>query len=145
MEKRRIRELERRGEISTVSPDVPKARDLIDSAEKNAQFVETLELTENSATVVFRELYESIRCLGEARFALLGLKTLSHEIQMDALLDFKDLKETFRLAMLETFREVRHKANYSGYLVKTDQARDILEFWNSCGKEILAQLKRKSR
>ena len=144
MKPERAERLMREGLLKSVSPDIAKARSLMISAEKTASYAAALQVTENSATVIFRELYESLRMLGEARLCLLGYSTDSHEAQLEALEDYCPAAN-MRLTYLNRFREIRHKANYYGNLVEPERAKEIIAFWTSHGKDFLEKLKTKVR
>lgn len=55
-----------------------------------------------------------------------------------------DIMEKFRLNFLTRFKKIRHDANYRGFRVSASQAREILDFWERCGKEILQILSREA-
>ncbi len=42
---------------------------------------------------------------------------------------------------LARFKKIRHDSNYKGIFVLISQAKEILDFWNKCGEEILEILK----
>jgi hypothetical protein len=43
---------------------------------------------------------------------------------------------------LDRFKKIRHDANYKGMQTTIQQTEEILEFWNTCGQEIIAELKK---
>ncbi len=116
--------------------DLERIKSLLESTKRISEFIKSLEINENSSTVVFRELYESIRQLGEARWRLLGYEPLNHEICLDGLADL-DIKEKTMLNHLPRFKKIRHDANYKGVLVSVSQASEIMEFWKKCCEEII--------
>jgi len=116
--------------------DREKIKSMIKMAEINAKIAKTIPLKEESATLIFREIYESIRQLGEAKWLVLNYEPLNHEISLDILKDM-DLKEKLMLNSLTRFKKIRHDANYRGFMVSVAQAEEIIEFWNKCGIEIL--------
>ncbi|MEK6844180.1 MAG: hypothetical protein AABX83_02015 [Nanoarchaeota archaeon] len=118
-----------------------KIKSLIDSAKNNVSVVSSLPLNEKNATVIFREVYESIRQLGDARFWILGYEPLDHGISLDSLKGL-DIKEKVKLNYLERFKQIRHDANYRGFNVSAMQAKEILDFWNICTPEIINLLKK---
>jgi len=119
-------------------------RAMFDSIQTNMGVVKNMPLDEDSATIIFREAYESIRQLGEAKwwiegFELQGLGT--HTISLDILKEM-EIKEKVKLNYLDRFRKIRHDINYRAFMVSVSQAKEILEFWDSCGKEILEILRK---
>ncbi len=108
--------------------------------------VKTVPLTENSAVLIFRETYESLRQLGDARWWLLGYEPRNHEVSMDALKDM-DITERTLLQHLSRFKAIRNDINYRGFKATVAQAQEIIGFWNACAEEImnthLTELKQK--
>jgi hypothetical protein len=129
------------GELRIRQKDAEKIKSIIKSAENTASVVKSIKLDENSATVIFREMYEAIRQLGDAKWWLLGFEPLSHDVSLEILKEL-DIKEKFRLNFLKRFKKIRHDANYRGFRVTASQAKELLDFWDTCGKEIIAILKK---
>lgn len=77
------------GIIRNRQRDAEKIRSMIDSAETNAKVVKTIRLTDDSATLIFREIYESIRMLGDAKWWILGYEPSNHEISLETLKEFE--------------------------------------------------------
>ncbi len=121
--------------------DFEKIKSMIGSAEINAKVAKKIELDNDSATLIFRELYESVRQLGDARWLLSGYEPTNHEISMETLKDI-DLKDKLKLNSLDRFKKIRHDINYRGFRATTSQAEEILDFWNKCGEEIIIILRR---
>lgn len=135
MRKELIDALIRRERLRIRQRDAEKIKSMIKSAETNAKVVKGLLLNEDSATVVFREIYESVRQLGDARWWFLGYEPLDHDIALDALKEM-DIREKIRFNHLNRFKKIRHDANYRGFRVLVSQAKEIIDFWDKCGKEI---------
>jgi len=119
--------------------DKEKTKSILSSSEINAKVAKSVPLNENSATLIFREIYESIRQLGEAKWWLLNYEPSNHEISLDILKEV-DIKEKIKLNFLERFKKIRHDANYKGFRVTIEQAKEIIEFWDKCGIEIISIL-----
>lgn len=128
-------------------PDKERIKSMIRSAKINADIVKSIKLTDDSATVIFREVYESIRQLGDAQWWLLGYEPLNHEVTMEILKEM-EIKDKLRLNHLARFKKIRNDINYRGFRASVLQAQEILNFWNACSKEIIAillnQIKEKS-
>lgn len=116
--------------------DIEKIKSIINSAEINAKVTKDIKLNENTATLVFREIYESIRQIGDAKWWLLGYEPLNHEISLEILKEF-DVKDKLKLNFLDRFKKIRHDINYRGFRTTIFQAEEIVDFWNKCGKEII--------
>ena len=115
-------------------PDSERIKSMIKSAEINAKIAKNIPLDENSATLVFREIYESIRQIGDAAWWLQGYEPSNHEISM-AILKEMNIKEKVKLNFLDRFKKIRHDANYRGFRVSISQAKEIADFWDKCGKD----------
>jgi hypothetical protein len=116
--------------------DKEKIKSMIESSQTNAKVIKMLPVTEETATVVFREIYESVRQLGDAQWLLLGYEPRNHEVSMDILQEM-DIKEKLLLNQLPRFKKIRNDANYRGFKVTLSQAQQIIEFWNKCSNEIV--------
>lgn len=129
------------GTLRIRQKDTERIRSMMDSSEMNAKVILSLKLDDTTATIIFREIYESIRQLGDAKLGLLGFEPMNHEISMDILKEF-DIKEKVKLFSLDRFRKIRHDINYRGFRASTAQAEEIREFWTRCGMEILKILRK---
>ncbi len=137
-----IKFLESMSKIKRLSTsDRTRAKSLIDASERTMTAIEGMKLSEETSTIIFRETYESIRQLGDARWWLMGYKPKDHEVSM-AILKEEDIPNSAKLEKLDRFKSIRHDANYSGYMIPKAVAEEIVEFWDECGLEILDKLKR---
>ncbi|MDD5649489.1 MAG: hypothetical protein PHF86_03605 [Candidatus Nanoarchaeia archaeon] len=124
------------GIIRNRQVDLEKIKSMINSSEINAKITKTIKINEDSATLIFREIYESIRQLWDAKWGILGFEPLNHEISLEILKEM-DIKEKLKLNSLERFKSIRHDINYRGFRATISQAEEILDFWNKCGEEII--------
>lgn len=129
------------GIIRNRQRDTEKIKSMIDSAETNAKVTGEIKLDDDRATLIFREVYESVRQLGDAKWGLLGYEPSSHEISMEALKDL-DIKGKVKLNSLDRFKKIRHDINYRGFRASISQAEEILDFWNKCGQDIVKILRK---
>ena len=141
MKKEWIEQLVRIDQLRKRSLDKEKVKSMIESSTTNIKIVKTVPLSEQSAILIFRETYESIRQLGDARWWLLGYEPRNHEVSMEILKEM-NVTEKVRLNHLSRFKTIRNDANYRGFKVTLTQAREILEFWDICSQEIISQLLR---
>lgn len=144
MIKDRIEFLVKTAELRQRLPDRERVKSILKSAEINAAVVNKIPMTEDSATVIFREMYESIRQLGDAEWWLLGYEPLNHEVCLEILKE-ADIKDKVKLNHLARFKKIRNDINYRGFRASVAQAQEILDFWNTCGKEILSMLKKRAK
>lgn len=115
--------------------DTALIRSQIQACLRDADVARKIALTEESANVVFKEIYTSIRLLGEARWRLRGFETSNHEICLEILKE-ADIKAKMSLAHLDRYIKFRHEATYEGLRIGVDQVKEIISFWENCCKEI---------
>ena len=77
------------GIIRNRQRDAEKIKSMIDSAEINSKVTRAINLNEDTATLIFREIYESVRQLGDAQWWLLGYEPLNHEASLEILKEMK--------------------------------------------------------
>jgi uncharacterized protein YutE (UPF0331/DUF86 family) len=133
----------KQGLLRQRSADVPLARTLLASAENKSKAAKKLPVEEDTASLIFLGLYESIRQLGDAAWRIQGYEPNSHDVSMKLLAE-ENVKEKLQLHKLDRFRKIRNDANYRGHTVSLEQAQEILSFWNSCGKELLELIRKKT-
>ena len=135
-----IRRLVKEGRIRLRSIDKEKVKSLITSSKANAEVALSISLDEKNSTVIFREIYESIRQLGDAKWWIKGFEPLDHDISLE-ILKYSKIKNNVELNFLDRFRKIRNDANYRGFKVTESQAKEIISFWNKSGLEILELIK----
>lgn len=118
------------------SLDREKVKSMVESSTTNMKIVKTIPLTEQSAILIFRESYESIRQLGDAHWWLLGYEPRNHEVSLEILKEL-NINEKVRLHHLGRFKAIRNDANYRGFKVTIAQSKEILEFWDACSSDII--------
>jgi uncharacterized protein (UPF0332 family) len=122
------------------APDILRASSLIEASEKTMDAILQMDISDATSTIIFRETYESIRQLGDARWFLIGYKPKDHEASMSILKE-ESIESSAHLAKLDRFRSIRNDANYSGYMIPKEVTQEIIEFWKDCGEEILQKMK----
>src|SRR3990167_7777575 len=144
MKREQIAHWVRGDQLRKKSLDREKVKSMIESSTTNMSIVKTISISEHSAILIFRETYESIRQLGDARWWLLGYEPRNHEVSMEILKEM-DITEKVRLNHLSRFKRIRNDTNYRGFKVSAAQAKEIVEFWESCSAEILSLLQKDLR
>jgi len=128
------------GVIRNRQKDSEKIKSMLKSAEINVKVVKSIKLDEETATLIFREVYESVRQVGDAEWWLLGYEPTNHEISLEALKDF-EIKNKVKLNSLDRFKKIRHDINYRGFMASVSQAEEIIDFWDKCMEEIIKKIK----
>ena len=140
MKEETIATLVKAGILRQKPVDKERVKSVTVFAQTNAKVAKTIPLNEESATIIFTAIYESIRQLGIAKWWLLGYDPANHEITLDILKEM-DIRGRIKLNYLERFRKIRHDANYRALSATVLQAKEIIDFWDTSGKEILDILK----
>ena len=136
----KIEQLLRLDLIRKRSIDKSLAKSMIESSIDVMKAIKDTPLNEQTATIIFRETYESVRQLGDARLWLLGYEPKNHEASMEILKEI-EIKNKIKLNHLMRFKNIRNDINYRGFKATLSQANEILEFWNLCCDEIIRNLK----
>ncbi|MEK6871856.1 MAG: hypothetical protein AABX16_03040 [Nanoarchaeota archaeon] len=135
-----IKRLLKEERLKIRSRDFQKIKSLLSASQSNAEVVLSIELHEKSATVIFREIYESIRQLGDAKWGIQGYEPLDHDISLEILKNIP-IKNNIELNFLDRFRKIRNDANYRGFKVTEYQAKEIISFWNKSALQIIELIK----
>ena len=124
------------------SVDKERIKSLINSAEQNVKSVKSnISLKEDTSTIIFKEIYDSIRSVAYAFWWLEGYEVVrQHEVSL-SILNQLDLKNKYKLNFLERFKKIRNDASYRGFKVSVEQAKEIIDFWNDCMVEALKIIK----
>jgi len=108
-----------------------------------AKAAKSVILNDLTATMIFKEMYDAIRQLGEVKWLLQGYEPFgrgAHEISIELLMEDKDIA----FMHLDRFRRLRNDANYQGRKIFLEQTKEILFFWEEHCKELLLKLKQEN-
>lgn len=106
------------------APDLQKSKSLVKMAKSNLEIVKQIPKTDNSASVILSQSYESLRQILEAIALTKGLKVYSHEAFTYFLLD---LGEVSISEHFDRLRKLRNGVNYYGSPVSLVIANSSLE------------------
>lgn len=130
------------GLVRKRSPDKFRAESLIKAAIVSAEFAKLYEIDDKTATGIFKEMYDAFRQLGDAKWSIMGYEPVdSHKASMKALAT-AEIKMGYRLQNIDMFRVIRNDVQYRGYLVKKEQASDIVSLWDDLSKELIEWVKK---
>ena len=121
------------GEVRKKEVDKNLNRVLIESALDRKLF---LEKEIKTPKYVIENVYDTLRELIEARLALEGYKSYSHQATILFLKKFKQFNE-FEISFLENLRKFRHGLKYYGKLASVSDSLKVLKFF----KDIFSKLK----
>ena len=120
----------KKGEVRKTTKDISLAESLVKRLKENADYILTLESTEKSAPIIFRNLYDCLREAVDAILALEGYKSYSHQASIIFLKNFKDFSEE-DLQKLDNFRKKRNNSLYYGKPIILDETKEIIEFYKN--------------
>ena len=120
-------------------PDKERAKSLIQNSIKDIKYTLTLNISEESANTIVRNIYESFRMLGEAILLKKGIRPIDHINSINELLKL-ELKTLKSLNILENLRKLRHNINYYGYKANIYDAKESVSFAKNCFNELLKKI-----
>ena len=120
-------------------PDKERAKSLIQNSIKDIKYTLTLNISEESANTIVRNIYESFRMLGEAILLKKGIRPIDHINSINELLKL-ELKTLKSLNILENLRRLRHNINYYGYKANIYDAKESVSFAKNCFNELLKKI-----
>lgn len=141
MNENHIRHLVRTEQLRPLRVEPSKILSLLKAIEKNSAVILNIPLNNDTASVIFRELYECIRQLGDAAWWEEGYEPRNHEVSLDIL---KSVPIPHRLALphLQRFKAIRHDINYRGFQASEIQAQELVGFWRTSGVELLEHIRK---
>ena len=125
-------------------PDKEKAKSLTASAKKDYEYTLTLEINDNSANTIIRNIYESFRMLGEAILTIKGIEFTDHIECIKELINL-DIKIKRPAQILDYLRKTRHRINYYGYIAKKDEAEEIISMAKDLFLEFYEEIEERAR
>ena len=142
MESQYIEKLHKEKKIILKSYEPGQIRSLLEKVERNIKVTSAISLTEESADVIFTQMYESVRQLGDVLWWLLGYEPQYHETSLEALkkAEFLTPEQKVTLQSLNRFKDIRHDSHYRGFEVSYRQAQEIKDFWNNVGVAVLKHI-----
>ena len=112
-------------------PDKKNALSILQAAKKEIKFTLKLELNEESASTIVRNIYEAFRMLGDALLVFQGIKSEDHLAPIKELMKIKVVTSR-PLAALDNYRILRHNINYYGYSPTIREVEDLIDFTKKC-------------
>ncbi|MEK6936044.1 MAG: hypothetical protein AABW67_04595 [Nanoarchaeota archaeon] len=120
-------------------PDRKDALSIINASKREMEFTLSLEVKENSASTIIKNIYECFRMLGDAILVSKGIVSQDHIEPLNELINLK-IKTPRPLGLLSNLRILRHNINYYGYSPKIEEVKDIVLFAKECFNPILKEV-----
>ena len=112
------------GKIRKAQQDPQQAKSLLQMSEQNLKAIKEIQLTDSTASILFSQIYESLRQVIEAIAILKGFKVYSHEAYTYFL---KELSEDVASQKFDRLRRLRNGINYYGKPVSVAVTKNTLE------------------
>ena len=120
-------------------PDKKDALSIIEASKREMEFTFSLEVKENSASTIIKNIYECFRMLGDAILVSKGIVSQDHIEPINELINLK-IETPRPLGLLSNLRILRHNINYYGYSPKIEEVKDIVLFAKECFNPILKEV-----
>jgi hypothetical protein len=122
-------------------PDIAQARSLVEAAEQEMLYLDTLKPTLDGAQTIIRGIYENFRRLGKALLSLQGISG-SHEDSITALTSLRDVKTSRPIQAIDNLRTLRNNINYLGYHPSQADLDDVISIKKACWVPVLSEVKK---
>lgn len=122
-------------------PDKQKAKSIIKSSMNDIKFILKIHPTEESASIIVRNIYESFRMLGESLLIKKGIKRINHINSIKELIKL-NLNTKRPLNILENLMRLRNNINYNGYKANVFEAKDTILLAKTCYNPLLNEVKK---
>ena len=140
---KRFEEFLATNDVRNTSPDLALAKSLRQDAEQSVKLILSLELKEESATLVFEQVYEAIRACADALLAIEGFKSYSHLATISFLAKYSEMT-MFDISKLDNAGEKRNLSRYYAKQVTLQETRDLITLYAHLKPKLDAIFKRKS-
>lgn len=102
----------------------------------------SLEINEQSASTIIRNIYESFRKLGDALLISKGIESQDHVAPIKELMTIK-VNTTRPLNLLDNMRRLRHNVNYYGYNPKIIEVVNAVSLANELFEPLIKEIEKK--
>ena len=113
------------GKVEKQTPDINRGRSLLKKAEKRLKFLRPI--TNESADLVFEDIYEAMREASQSLMSIQGYKPLSHEVLIAYLRDIKKF-DTSIIHKFDSYRKLRNKSVYEAERIELIETKEALVF-----------------
>ena len=122
-------------------PDKKNALSIVEASERELKYTLKLELNEESAFNIIRNIYECFRMLGDALLVSRGITSQDHVEQIREL-EKIEVKTERPIKLIDSLRRLRHNINYYGYIPSKGEAEDAISIANACFHQLVSVIKK---
>lgn len=117
-------------------PDKKNALSILQAAEREMEYTLKLQVTDESAFNIIRNVYECFRMLGDASLVSKGIVSQDHVEQIKEI-EHMPVQTERPIMLIDTLRKLRHNINYYGYIPSKIEAEDAISIAKACFNSIL--------
>lgn len=121
--------------------DRKNALSILQAAEREMKYTLSLEITDESAFNIIRNISECFRMIGDASLVSKGIASQDHIEQIKEL-EKMPVKTERPIMLLDTLRKLRHNINYYGYIPSKTEAEDSISIAKICFYPLLEFIKK---
>jgi len=108
-------------------PNISMAKSFIQKAEIRLAKIIREGVIESESSIIFEDIYESLREASQALMEIKGYKPYSHEALISFLLEHKLLDEGI-IRILDNFRALRNDSVYQAQKISLNKCLEALDF-----------------
>jgi len=131
-------------DLRRTTKDAGLAKSLVKDAEQRFEVIMEMKLTEKSSTLIFEQVYESLRECIDALLSLQGYKSYSHVASIAFLQNHPEFS-TADINELDNAREKRNLAKYYGKQISILDTKDVIELHNQLKPKLNALFNQMSK
>ena len=109
------------------TPNISLAKALLLKSEIRLKKIGKLEIEEDESSIVFEDIYESLREAAQSLMEINGYKPYSHEALISFLKE-KKLLPIEKITILDTYRIIRNNSVYKAEEVSLEKCNEALKF-----------------
>ena len=108
-------------------PNISMAKSLLDKAQIRLKRIKKETLADDESSIIFEDIYESLREASQSIMELKGYKPYSHEALVSFLKENNILSEG-KIAAIDNYRILRNNSIYKAEKVSLEKCREALNF-----------------
>ncbi len=119
-------------------PNLGMARSLLQKAEVRLRRVMNEKITKSESSIIFEDIYESLREASQSLMEIKGYKPYSHEALIAFLKGYKMLNDG-EVNVIDSYRMLRNSSVYKAEEISSEKCAEALEF----AKQALPEIREK--
>lgn len=119
-------------------PNISMAKSLLQKSEIRMKRVKNEKITDENSSIVFEDIYETLRESSQSLMEIKGFKPYSHEAVVSFLKEYKLMSDE-KTNIIDNYRILRNNSVYKAEKVSSQKCMEALEF----AKKMLPEIKAK--